>query len=349
MSMMNQISENRRIDLVARHFLNAPHRINNIHEADAEIVDLGESSEKYLAITTDALVEEISSGLYDDPALIGWMLATANFSDLAAVGADPLGLLVTMNYPPSQDEAYVTKLAEGISEACQKLGTFVLGGDTNQADSVFLSGCAVGLVPKKSVLTRVGAKPGDKIYLTRPAGLGSIYAFLRMTGQDGRLPKSYFRPLARIREGQLVREFASCCMDTSDGLLHTADTLMRLNRCQFVIQDRWARILHPLALEVCKAQNLPPWLVLAAVHGEFELCFTLRPAKERAFLEAASGAGWAPVAVGEVIEGEVVSIRTGENLVPLDTAMIRNIAEEAGSNPKAYIGRLLEIAREVRI
>jgi thiamine-monophosphate kinase len=347
--MIEQISENRRIDLIASHFLNAPHRVNNIHEADAELVDLGGSSEKYLAVTTDALVEEISSGLYDDPSLIGWMLAMANFSDLAAVGADPLGLLVTMSYPPSQGEAYVAKLAEGISEACQRLGTFVLGGDTNQADAVFLSGCAVGLVPKKSVITRVGAKPGDKIYLTGPAGLGSIYAFLRLTDQDGRLPKFYFRPLARIREGQLVREFASCCMDTSDGLLHTADTLMRLNRCQFVIQDQWARILHPFALEVCKAQDLPPWLALAAVHGEFELCFTLRADRERDFLEAARGAGWAPVAVGEVIEGEVVSIRKGENLVPLDTALIRNIAEEAGSNPKAYIARLLEIAREVRV
>lgn len=347
--MMEQISENRRIELIARHFPTAPHRINNIHEADAELVDLGGSSDKYLAITIDALVEEISSRLYDDPSLIGWMLAMANFSDLAAVGADPLGLLLTMNYPSSQDEAYVTKLAEGISEACQRLGTFVLGGDTNQAEAVFLSACAVGLVPKKSVVTRIGAKPGDKIFLTGPAGLGSIYAFLRLTGQGEKLPKSYFRPLARIREGQLVREFASCCMDTSDGLLHTADTLMRLNRCQFVIQDQWARILHPLALEICKAQNLPPWLALAAVHGEFELCFTLRPDRERDFLEVANRAGWAPVAVGEVIEGEVVSIRKGERLVPLDTALIRNIAEEAGSNPRAYMGRLLEIAKEAGV
>jgi len=347
--MMEQISENRRIELIARHFPKAPHRVNNIHEADAELVDLGGSSDKYLAITIDALVEEISSRLYDDPSLIGWMLAMANFSDLAAVGADPLGLLLTMNYPSSQDEAYVTKLAEGISEACQRLGTFVLGGDTNQAEAVFLSACAVGLVPKKSVVTRIGAKPGDKIFLTGPAGLGSIYAFLRLTGQGEKLPKSYFRPLARIREGQLVREFASCCMDTSDGLLHTADTLMRLNRCQFVIQDQWARILHPLALEICKAQNLPPWLALAAVHGEFELCFTLRPDRERDFLEVANRAGWAPVAVGEVIEGEVVSIRKGERLVPLDTALIRNIAEEAGSNPRAYMGRLLEIAKEAGV
>jgi len=345
--MMEQILENRRIDLIARHFLNAPHRVNAIHEADAELVDMGGSSENYLAVTTDALVEEISSGLYDDPSLIGWMLAMANFSDLAAVGADPLGLLVTMSYPSSQDEPYVTKLAEGISEACQRLATFVLGGDTNQAEAVFLSGCAVGLVPKKSFMTRIGAKPGDKVYLSGPAGLGSVYAFLKMTGHAGKLPNSYFQPVARIREGQLVRQFASCCMDTSDGLLHTLDTLMRLNRCQFIIRDQWEKILHPMALEICKAQNLPPWLTLAAIHGEFELCFCLRPDQERDFVEASSRAGWVPVAVGEVIEGKAVSLKKGDKLIPFNTALIRNIAQEAGSNPEAYIGRLLEIGREV--
>ncbi len=344
--MMEQILENRRIDLITRHFIIPPQRVNNVHEADAELVDLGGNSDKFLAVTTDALVEEISSGLYDDPHLAGWMLTTVNFSDLAAVGADPLGLLVTMSYPSHQDEAYVTKLAEGISDACQRLGTFVLGGDTNQADAVFLSGCALGLVPKKSVMTRIGAKPGDKIYMTGPAGPGGIYAFLRLTGQGGKLPKSYFRPSARIREGQLVREFASCCMDTSDGLLHTADTLMRLNGCQFIIHDGWEKILHPLALEVCRDQNLPPWLVLAAVHGEFELCFTLPPEKERDFLEAAGRAGWNPISVGEVIKGGGVSIKKGQNLATLNTALIRNIAGEAGTNPKAYIERLLEIGRE---
>jgi thiamine-monophosphate kinase len=344
--MMEDILENRRIGLLARHFLKAPHKRNDIHEADAELIELGESSENYLAVTTDALVEEISSGLYDDPSLAGWMLAMANFSDLAAVGADPLGLLIAVNYPPSLPEAYLTKLAEGISEACGKLGTFVLGGDTNQAGEIFLCGCAVGLVPKKSVMTRVGAKPGDRIYLTGPAGLGSVYAFLHLTGQDGRMPKSYFRPQARIREGKLIREYATSCMDTSDGLIHTVDTLMRLNRCRFVIQDDWASILHPLAQEICRAQNLPPWLTLAAVHGEFELCFTVRPDREQDFLGEVRGAGWAPVAVGEVAEGEGVSIKKGERQVPLDTALIRNIAEEAGSDPKTYIARLFEIAKE---
>jgi len=347
--MMKDILENLMIDRIAKNFLKAPHKLHEIHETDAELIDMGEGSDNYLAITTDALVEEITSGLYDDPYLIGWMLAMVNFSDLAAVGAAPLGLLISISYPPALNEAFMTKLTKGISDACQRLNTFVLGGDTNQGKELFLSGCAVGLVPKKSIIKRIGAEPGDKLYLTHPAGLGSVFAFLRLAKQDFKLPKLFYQPQARIEEGKIIRKFASCCMDTSDGVIHTVDTLMRLNRCQFVLEDNWGQILHPITLKVCSAQNLPPWLTLAAVHGEFELCFTLSHDNEKSFLQEAAKAGWAPILLGEVIEGEGVRIRSGERLVPVDTALIRNLSEIAGSDPKSYINKLLEIAQKVEM
>ena len=347
--MMEDILENLMIEKIAKNFLKAPHRLNEIHETDAELIDMGAGSDNYLAITTDALVEEISSGLYDDPYLIGWMLAMVNFSDLAAVGAESLGLLISISYPPVLKEAFMTKLAEGISDACQRLNSFVLGGDTNQGKELFLSGCAVGLVPKKSIIKRVGAKPGDKLYLTHPAGLGSIFALLQLTKQDLKLPKLFYQPLARIEEGKIIRKYASCCMDTSDGVIHTVDTLMRLNHCQFVLEGNWEQILHPIALKVCRAQNLPPWLTLAAVHGEFELCFTLSQDNEKSFLQEAVKAGWTPILLGEVLKGEGVKIRSGGRSIPVDTASIRNFSEIAGSDPKSYINKLLEIARKVEI
>lgn len=347
--MMKDILENLMIERIAKNFLKAPHKLHEIHETDAELIDMGGGSDNYLAITTDALVEEITSGLYDDPYLIGWMLAMVNFSDLAAVGAAPLGLLISISYPPALNEAFMTKLTKGISDACQRLNTFVLGGDTNQGKELFLSGCAVGLVPKKSIIKRIGAKPGDKLYLTHPAGLGSVFAFLRLAKQDFKLPKLFYQPLARIEEGKIIRKFASCCMDTSDGVIHTVDTLMRLNRCQFVLEDNWDQILHPITLKVCSAQNLPPWLTLAAVHGEFELCFTLSHDNEKSFLQEAAKAGWTPILLGEIIEGEGVRIRSGERLFPVDTALIRNLSEIAGSDPKSYINKLLEIAQKVEM
>lgn len=348
LNIMEDILENLRIEKIAKNFLKAPHKLNEIHEADSELIDLGQGHEKYLAITTDALVEEVSSGLYDDPQFIGWMLAMVNFSDLAAVGAEPLGLLVSMSYPSNKDEAYMAKLASGISDACQQLNTFVLGGDTNQEKELFLSGCAIGLVPKGSFMTRVGAKTGDKLYLSGPAGLGGIFAFLRLSKQDFQI-NEFYRPIAKIEEGKIARRFASCCMDTSDGVIHTVDTLMRLNRRQFVLNNDWDKILHPIASKVCKAQNIPQWLALAAVHGEFELCFTIGPDYEKVFLEEAAKSSWSPVLIGEVLDGEGVSIKTQKGLIPVDTGSIRNLSEISGSDPMSYINGLLEIGRKLEV
>lgn len=340
---MNDILENVMIGKMTKNFIKAPHKKNDIHESDAELIDLGEGYHRYLAATTDVLVEEITSGLYEDPYLIGWMLAAVNFSDLAAVGADPLGLLISINYPPGISDAFIEKMTEGISAACSRLNTFVLGGDTNRGNELFLSGCAVGLVPKESVITRVGAKAGDRLYLTAPAGAGSIYAFLRITGHDSQLPGSFYRPTARLTEGKIIREYANCCMDTSDGVIHTLDTLMRLNRCRFVLNGDWQGMLHPVVLDICAAREIPPWLAAAGVHGEFELCFTISPENEQAFLQEAGKTGWHPIRIGEITEGEGISVRTGERFVPIDSASIRNLSGFADRDPKEYVKKLLEI------
>jgi len=297
--MMEEILENQIIGQIAKNFPVSPFKINKIHEADAELINLGGGFENYLALTTDALVEEVSSGLDEDPYFIGWMLATVNFSDLAAVGAEPLGLLPAITYQPDRDISFLTQLAKGISDACRELGTFVLGGDTNQGDQLFLSACAVGLVPKESTISRIGAKPGDKLYLTGPAGLGNIFAFLHFSKPESNLPKSFYQPVARIKEGKSIRRFGSCCMDSSD--------------------------------------------------GEFELCFTVSPQKEKNLQDEAAAAGWPPVLIGEVREGAGVAIQTSERLIPIDTTLIRNLSSAAGSDQQRYIGQLLEISRKAGI
>jgi thiamine-monophosphate kinase len=347
--MNNNILEIMKIERMADRFIKAPYKINNIHEADAELIDLGGNSDSYLALTTDALVEELSSGLYDSPYLIGWMLATINFSDLAAVGADPLGLLITVSFPSDQSDEFIPKMTDGISDACKEAGSFVLGGDTNEGKTLSLSGCAVGLVPKNSLMMRNGARKGDKVYLSGAAGLGSVYAFLRLFQPENKLPESFYLPMARIKEGKLLRKFATCAMDTSDGVFHTLDTLMRVNRCYFVLHDEWQKMLHPIALEVCRSQGFPSWLSLASVHGEFELCFTISPEKEYDFLSEAARMEWHPILIGEVEDGFGVGVQTAERRVEIDTGMIRNMSETVGSNPDKYFKELLAFARETGI
>jgi thiamine-monophosphate kinase len=347
--MMNQIIETIHIDRLVKNFAKAPHKVGDTHESDAEIIDLGKGVPNYLAVTTDALVEEVSSGLYDDPYFIGWMLAMSNFSDLAAVGADPLGLLLSVSYPSNGKNRFAERFAKGVSKACEMLETYVIGGDTNHGEEPLFSATAVGLVPKRSILTRMGASVKDRLYLSHPAGLGNVYAFLKMSRMNVRLPGMLYKPMARIKEGKLLRYFASSCMDTSDGVLHAVDTLMRLNTSQFALSSDWARICHPMAYRMCRFKSIPPWLALAGIHGEFELVFTVKPQRESRFLEAASKIGWDPILIGEVRQGQGITIKNTNGNVPLDTTAIRNLSEQAGRDAQSYIRQLVQIAKETGI
>jgi len=339
--MMNCILENRMIEEITRHFTESPYRVNSIHEADAELIDLGKTNTNYLAITTDALVEEVTSGMYDDPYLIGWMLATVNYSDLAAVGARPMGIMVSINYPSTGKEESIAGITTGINDACKEVNAFVLGGDTNQGNELFLSGCAIGLVPKNSVVTRLGTKPNDRIYLSGPAGLGSVFAYLQLTKKKAEAKGLSFQPTARIKEGEIIRKYGNACMDTSDGVFHTVDTMMRINKCRFILNNNWEEILHPATFHVFSSLEIPPWCALTGVHGEFELCFTVSPEREEKLLAEASNIGWHPILIGEVSQGEGVCIRNGKKMKFVDTAVVRNFSDMAGSEPDQYIQNLI--------
>lgn len=342
--MTEEIRENEMIGRIVEKFIHAPHKIGKIQETDAELIDLGEESPHILAITTDSLVEEVETGLYQDPYFMGWMLAMINFSDLAAVGAEPLGLLICLNLPFSKEDDFISNLTKGISDACEKVNSFVLGGDTNSCKEVLMSGCGVGLVPKENTITRVGCKPGDKLYLTYPAGKGNFFGFLKFSGQNQAIPDNFFEPIARIKEGKIIRNFASCSMDTSDGVLHTLDQLMRLNDCQFILETEWEKILNHTALHALQAQNIPSWLLLAGVHGEFELCFAVEPERESEFLKAAKKINWVPVFIGKVFEGSGIKFRSQKGLMDVDTAYIRNLSQKANQDPKKYIKELINYA-----
>ncbi len=337
------LNEGSIIERFTRSQSRAPNQINQLHESDAELVDIGAECGELLAITSDSIAEEIASGLYDAPWLMGWMTAMANFSDLAAVGAKPLGLLTAVTLPKDVDSEFVDELGAGIAAACQHSETFVLGGDTNFADNLGLTASAVGMVPRGKQMMRTGCSIGDKLFLSGPAGAGNAFAFMRLMG--GQSDTSFFRPAARIAEGIELREFASCCMDTSDGVLVTLDTLIRLNRCRFVIREEWEQILYPEALKLCQRLELPPWAALAGIHGEYELCFCVKAERERPFLARAETVGWRPILLGEVVERAGIFFERGEKALPLNLDSYRDLSNGVSANPIEYIKALSDCAR----
>ena len=174
-----------------------------------------------LVATQDALVENVHFRL----DVLGWRelgfrAAAVNLSDLAASGAEPVALLVTLAAPGTTATADVIAFYEGIAEA----GVRVAGGDTTSAQAVVVSVTAFGR--SERVPGRAGARPGDLLVVTGP--LGAAGAAFR-TGR-------YVRPPLRLAEGRMLARTAHALMDISDGLAVDAAHIARRSGIRCVLE-----------------------------------------------------------------------------------------------------------------
>jgi thiamine-monophosphate kinase len=346
LKMLQAITENKILSDWQNFLERRPDQINQIHETDAEIVPLPDS-DNLLATTIDTVFEEIAYGFYQQPETIGWMGAMVSLSDLAAVGAKPLGIVTSVNLPKENNGNFQQGVAKGLNQACRALGTYVLGGDTNYAESASITTCALGIVPKNRLLKRKGAKVGDLVYTTGGLGAGSAAAARGLLGLDESLyAESDYRPMARIFEAQHLIGFASSCMDTSDGLINTLDQLMRINELGFEITAPLEGLLDPKSKNVCSTLGMPPLIMFCGNHGEFELIFTIPQENNSKFLEHAEANNFNPILVGRTIEEPVVQI-AGDPPRIIDTTKIRNLLEEAGSDLKLYLAEMTQIVAQV--
>jgi thiamine-monophosphate kinase len=156
-----------------------------------------------LVATQDALVEDVHFKLdWLTWRELGWRAAAVNLSDLAASGAEPEALLITLAAPRTARLEHVVALYEGIAEA----GVPVVGGDTTAAPIVVISVTALGRSPR--VPGRDGAQPGDLLVVT--GALGAAGAAFRR--------QAYARPPLRLEEGRRLAATAHAVIDVSDGL-----------------------------------------------------------------------------------------------------------------------------------
>lgn len=334
---MDEILENRLLARWGELLPRAPGQVGGLQETDAELVDLGDG--RLLALTVDAVVEEVTAGLYRDPRTVGRIAAASSLSDLAAVGADALGVLVCATLPHARREDVQTAVAAGLRETLDPAGVFVLGGDTNEGEHLALALTAAGLVPRAELITRVGARAGDAVFVSGPLGAGGALGASVMLGL-GHVREEEYRPVTRLREGRLLRGLASCCMDTSDGFVATIDQLARINEVGFRITAPSATLLHPLAARLSAATRLPAFPFLASYHGEFELVFTVPTDRVARLEQRARDQGWQPLRVG-VVES-TPGVRFGD--VEVDTAALRNAFELAGGDMRKYVDTLLRVS-----
>ena len=349
MRQLKDIIENKIINDLTKSFSRSPLQVNKLHESDAEIIKL-ENSAYDLAITIDTISEEIKTGLYSDPYQIGWMSVMVNMSDLAAVGASPLGILISQILPKDITDEFLEKLQLGINDACNKCGTFVLGGDTNFGDDLIISGCVIGMVEKAKHLSRIGCKPGDKIYTSGKLGGGNAYAAQKLLLQSSKVDSRLrgndtltFNPSAKLEWRNILLKYSTSCIDTSDGVLSSLDQLMRLNNVGFSFRKDWNETIEESLEQLFNNYNLPLWLLLAGEHGEFELLFSIPEKSETEFLYEADRLNLNPVYLADVDLEQNIQINLYGKDQILNTEKIRNLAFEKDFSPTVYLQKLLEI------
>ncbi len=188
---------------------------------DCAIVRVGTEQ---LAVSTDLAVEGTHFELgWLGHGELGWRIAAAALSDLAAVAAHPAGVLASVGAPPSWDEGFVAELMDGIGEAAQGVGATVWGGDLVRSERLVVDMTVVGTVARP--VRRSGAAPGDMLWVT--GALGGPLAALG-AWKAGREPNPLARarfahPVPRVAEGQwLEAAGARAMIDLSDGLLADA-------------------------------------------------------------------------------------------------------------------------------
>ncbi|MBS3815732.1 MAG: hydrogenase, partial [Hadesarchaea archaeon] len=134
---------------------------------DAAVIEL---PEKMLVLSSDPI-----TGNLRDP---GWLSVHVNANDVATIGAEPEWFLVNFFLPEGVEEERVEELAKQVSRACEELGVSVVGGHTEVTPGlgrILISGAMIGEAPKDRWVSAAGAKPGDKIILTKGVGIEGTF------------------------------------------------------------------------------------------------------------------------------------------------------------------------------
>jgi len=164
-----------------------------------------------LLITTDQFIENVHFRFETHTARqVGYCALARAISDIAAMGGDPRGYLVSIATSDSTDNVWIRGFYAGQSE----LGVPLLGGDTAHAMTFSCDIVVVGSVPRGQALRRSGAKPGDLVYVSGTLG-GSAKG---MNEPGTKAWKRHVHPVPRLKLGRFLRGKASACMDLSDGL-----------------------------------------------------------------------------------------------------------------------------------
>jgi thiamine-monophosphate kinase len=286
--------------------------------------------DRQMVVTTDMLVDGVHfSERTTSPEDVGWRAAAVNLSDLAAMGAQPWGLVMSVGLPPDTEIAWIEGVYRGFSECLRTYRTELVGGDTVRSPIRTLSVTAFGQVAKHQLIQRHTARVGDAIVMTGLHGLSKAGLELLLNeqleekllvsikiGDQVLLEKQLIKAICRYHQRPVPRfdainllykifqqqnylsDFVVSGMDSSDGL---ADAIAQICRASNVgAKIFWDKLPVPEVVEILAGDRALDWVLYGGEDFELVLCMPFELAEQ--FVQQLSSA----VIIGEIIEGNQI-------------------------------------------
>ncbi|CAB3829942.1 MAG: thiamine-phosphate kinase [Achromobacter mucicolens] len=288
-------------DLIARYFTRA---------APAGLLGVGDDCALFpvppgeqVATSTDLLLEGRHFFPDVDPKSLGHKALAVNLSDLAAMGARPIGCVLGLALP-RLDEPWLAAFAEGFHALAAAHGCPLVGGDTTRsAHDLAISVTVFGSVPPGQALRRDGARSGDDIWVSGELGAADVaYRLL-----DGQYPANAALlaatrgalewPEPQVGLGTALRGIANAAIDLSDGLVQDLGHILAASRVGACL--RFADL--PMAPALAGQDAALLQRALLGGGDVYQLCFTAPPSRRDAVLAAARRAGARVTRVGEIL------------------------------------------------
>lgn len=289
---------------------------------DAAILEL--ESGYSLVVTTDMLVDNVHfSDRTTSAEDVGWRGAAANLSDLAAMGAEPMGITVDLGLPGTLKVSWVESLYQGLYDCLQLYQTPIVGGDICRSSVITVAITAFGRVLPDRVIRRSLAKVGDAIAVTGFHGCSRAGLELLLHPQRGRhlsqsatktLIEKHQRPKPRLDVikplWKIIGDRSLAGMDSSDGL---ADAVVQICRCSGVGAqiDRQAIPISTALSQFVSPEQALEWSLYGGEDFELVLCLPLQSAQ--ALVEHL---GEGATIIGQITKGKAIEIIDPSGIYP---------------------------------
>ncbi|MBN2646886.1 MAG: thiamine-phosphate kinase [Thiotrichales bacterium] len=281
-----------------------------------------------LVVVTDTLVCGVHFPEETAAADIAWKALAVNLSDLAAMGATPLGFSLAVSLPPNlaQNEAWMSAFSQGFADLIAKLGLPIplVGGDTTRSSLLTLTVSAKGLVRSGQALLRSSAQIGDLIVVTEQLGdaaLGLLLALNRLPEDERSLLTemqqkdailALNRPWPQVGFAQSLFPLVRSAIDVSDGLLqdlgHLLKASSKMSGQSFGARIELEAVPCSRALRLLCDKQPDYWRLPLSGGDDYQLCLSVAPERWPQLQQLARRMGVSLSQIGQITDSGVTEV-----------------------------------------